>query len=200
MRRLGLTKHRNYREYWVCCACWKPFRSSNYLTAKCAKCGEVGPARIRIQRTVRSKHDSFNADSKLSQHMRKLVSAIRSELGYDKGTFPPSMPTRDFTRHVFLGPEIPRTDDWFTQVFLPRGNYSGFTKRECCTFKIAEEALAHMASATEKKMMQVRMPADLHKWLRMYAAKNDTTMTNVILSYLESLRKRQNASVKVEQI
>ena len=199
MKRLGLTKHRNYREYWVCCACWKPFRSSNYLSAKC-KCGEGGPARIRFQRTRRNYDESFNSDSKISKRLRELATAARASLGYDRGTFPPSMPTRSFTRYALQDFKVYRTTQWFTQIFLPRGRYAGFTDRECCTFKIAEEALVHMGSATEKKMMQVRMPADLHKGWRRYGAKNDTTMTNVILSYLEKLRQRQNASVKVEQI
>jgi len=51
-----------------------------------------------------------------------------------------------------------------------------------------------------KKMMQIRISADLHKWLKLHAAKNDTTMTQIIIDYLERLRQRSEKQVKVDQI
>ncbi len=52
---------------------------------------------------------------------------------------------------------------------------------------------------TDKKMMQIRIPPDLHKWLKLYAAKNDTTMTEILISYLYQLRRREEQSIDVEQ-
>jgi len=53
---------------------------------------------------------------------------------------------------------------------------------------------------TDKKMMQIRISADLHKWLKLHAAKNETTMTNIIIQYLEYVRRKTDRSVTVEQI
>jgi predicted HicB family RNase H-like nuclease len=53
---------------------------------------------------------------------------------------------------------------------------------------------------SDKKMMQIRIEGDLHKWLKLYAAKNDITMTDIIIQYLEYLRRKSAKAVSVEQI
>ena len=53
---------------------------------------------------------------------------------------------------------------------------------------------------TGKKMMQIRITSDLHKWLKLYAAQNDTTMTTIIIEYLEKLRQQNSKRVHVDQI
>ena len=61
-----------------------------------------------------------------------------------------------------------------------------------------EEVINSMSS--NKKMMQIRIPSDLHKWLKLYAAKNDTTMTEIVISYISRLKKSDEKKVEVTQI
>ena len=39
-------------------------------------------------------------------------------------------------------------------------------------------------------MLYVRVPYDLHNWLKVHAAENDTNMSAIILSYLARLQAR----------
>ena len=48
--------------------------------------------------------------------------------------------------------------------------------------------------------MQIRIPADLHAWLRTYAFTNNLTMTSVITTYLDRLRDRKEAPLKVPEV
>ena len=86
---------------------------------------------------------------------------------------------------------------WFCQVFIDGARQVGFFPRCICFHRVAEEAMQQMS---DKKMMQIRIPADLHKWLKLHAAKEDSTMTEIILNYLRGLRRRSENSVKVDQI
>ena len=53
---------------------------------------------------------------------------------------------------------------------------------------------------SSKKMMQIRISSDLHKWLKLHAAQNETTMTTIIINYLERMRQKSQKKVKVDQI
>lgn len=39
--------------------------------------------------------------------------------------------------------------------------------------------------------MQLRIPADVHKWLKRYALDNGTTMTEIVTTYLCRLKDRK---------
>lgn len=50
----------------------------------------------------------------------------------------------------------------------------------------------------ELPRMTIRMSEDLQEWLRDYAERNETTMTEIIKSYLVSLRKRDRMQQRKE--
>ena len=43
----------------------------------------------------------------------------------------------------------------------------------------------------ELKRCTFLFPKDLHRWLKRYAVNRETTMTEVILEYLEDLRRKE---------
>jgi len=55
----------------------------------------------------------------------------------------------------------------------------------------------HMAKT---KMMQIRIPEELHKWFKKYSHDYETTMTTVIITYLERLKSRSTKKYEVDQI
>ncbi len=48
-------------------------------------------------------------------------------------------------------------------------------------------------------MMQVRVPEELHRWLKGYAAQHGTSMTEVVVTYLESLKHKED-TISVKQL
>tara|TARA_B100001250_G_scaffold409845_1_gene435016 strand:- start:4016 stop:4396 length:381 start_codon:yes stop_codon:yes gene_type:complete len=126
--------------------------------------------------------------------MRKAAAVARKALSENYHDRP--------VRDVLLGswPEetLKRSRKWFCQVFLGGERYIGVLDREICLFNNIEEVLNNMSG--NKKMMQIRIPTDLHKWLKLYAAKNDTTMTEIVISYISRLKKSDEKNVEVTQI
>ena len=49
-------------------------------------------------------------------------------------------------------------------------------------------------------MMQMRVPLELHAWLKRYAADNRTTLSGVLLRYAEWLRGQDQKSLDEQQI
>lgn len=198
-----LIRHHNYREYWVCGSCGRPRKEKNRYV-KCYKCRSTTPPRLRI--TTREGRwdpilhrkplggDSHRADSRTSRVMRKAAAVARKALAENYHDRP--------VRDVLLGSwpeETPkRSRKWFCQVFLGGERYIGVLDREICLFNNIEEVLKNMSG--NKKMMQIRIPTDLHKWLKLYAAKNDTTMTEIVISYISRLKKSDEKKVEVTQI
>ena len=74
--------------------------------------------------------------------------------------------------------------------------YAGSLPHEICLMRAISEVKDNMS---DKKMMQIRIPPELHKWFKLYATKNETTMTEVLISYLYSLKRKEEQSVDVEQ-
>jgi hypothetical protein len=153
--------------------------------------------RIRI-RSKRRVGDKAHEDSRISEGLFKAVTIARRGLGLGCNEFPPGHPSRDILDSMTGYFPNPKGTHWYSQVFLGRHTYAGELEREICLLDIVEEVLHIMLP--EKKMMQIRISGDLHKWLKLYSAKYDTTMTDVIINYLEYLRRRSEKSVKVEQI
>ena len=48
--------------------------------------------------------------------------------------------------------------------------------------------------------MQVRVAVDLHSWFKRYCVRKNTTMSDVLIEYLEYLRQKDEKSSAVEQI
>ena len=196
MHLLPLKRHRNFNEYWVCASCGRPRRTNTPNDKACHQCRSTLPPRIRITH-VRGEGDLAHEDSRISKTLMTAAAYARQSLGMGTRTFPLSRPSRDFLYRAQQFEQNTRSRKWFCQVFLPSGRYSGILDREICLSTIIQEVIRHMNG---KKMMQIRISADLHKWLKLHAAKNDTTMTQIIIDYLERLRQRSEKQVKVDQI
>lgn len=48
------------------------------------------------------------------------------------------------------------------------------------------------------KRLTILVTNDLHRWLKGYAVRRETTMTEIILEYLEDLRRKERESEKQE--
>jgi len=127
----------------------------------------------------------------------RAANIVRSGLKFGHGTFPPTFPSRDILNSINEYGKNPGGNLWLCQVFLHGKKYIGKLRTEICFLNVVEEVVMDM---TDKKMMQIRISADLHKWLKLHAAKNETTMTNIIIQYLEYVRRKTDRSVTVEQI
>lgn len=193
----SLISHRNFNEYWVCGTCGRPRRTRTPKTKPCKLCYSVVPPRVRIT-SRRGVGDKAHDDSRIADGLFRAVTIARRGLGFGCNEFPPGYPARDILDSITGNPPNPRSRYWFCQVFLGRHRYAGELEREICLSNIVEEVASIMLS--DKKMMQIRISGDLHKWLKLYAAKHDTTMTDIIIQYLEYLRRKAEKAVKVEQI
>ena len=197
-----LTRHHNYKEYWVCGACNRPLRKR---LRTCSRCGSDEPPRILITHR-RGYPERFNGkgtiskglvlvgdssaeDSLYSRNLFKLTALAKREGGI-------SAPIRELLRTDERA-ELRWAGHWTCRLFVGDSVYVGTFARDICLFKPLKEALSYMSA---KKMMQIRIPSDLHKWLKLHAAKNDTTMTDIIISYVTRLKQKSEASVKVDQI
>jgi len=128
--------------------------------------------------------------------MMTIAADVRRSLGFGTNEFPQSAPTRELLGAVSESREVRTSSGWYTQVFLDDAVYAGELKYEVCLTRVISEVYRAM---NDKKMMQIRIPPDLHKWFKLYATKNETTMTEILISYLHLLRRREEESVDVEQ-
>ena len=194
-----LRKYRNYKEYWVCAACGQVRWKITPLNRPCSRCSSDAPPRLRISHRklrpyrphITDGGDTPTRDSRTSDVLHSLAkkAVLDLSLGISPG---------ELLEEASIGKQhIPRFSGWFCQVFLDEHRYKGFLAEDPCCFRIIAEVKDHM---TQKKMMQIRIPTELHKWFKLHAAKNDTTMTQIIISYIRRVRQREEKSVKVEQI
>lgn len=87
---------------------------------------------------------------------------------------------------------------WYTQAFPQDGyRYAGLLDRDLTAYGWIEHMKKDVGAT---KQFQLRVPADLHWWLKQYAAKNRMTMTDVMVRYLQSLRAREEGRMRVEEL
>ena len=195
---LGLKRHHNFKEYWVCGTCGQRKRHGRAKNLKrCKRCGATQPQRIRLRHRERGEGDRANEDAKKSKAMSSAAAKARKGLRYGTNTFPPSNPYRELLDAAIVYEPNPKNKSWVVQTFTSSGRFLGESDREMCLTAVIEEVVSYMS---ERKMMQIRISDDMHKWLKMYAAQNSTTMTEVVLMYLRRLRDRTEKKVKVDQI
>lgn len=189
-----LKQHHNFNEYWLCATCKRPRRRKTPRERPCVRCGCSNPPLKGI--THRRGDRGAHSDSKYSKDMMRIASGVRRGLRLGTNEFPQSSPTREILETVATTRNIKRSSLWFTQVFIEGVTYAGNLSHEICLTRVISEVRDIMS---DKKMMQIRIPPDLHKWFKLYATKNETTMTEVLISYLYSLKRKEEQSVDVEQ-
>lgn len=195
-RTLGqrLRRHRNFNEYWLCATCKRPRRKSTERERSCVRCGCELPPLIGL--THRRGDRGAHADSRYSKDVMSVASEVRRGLGLGTNEFPQSRPTRELLAGISEPRKVEKSSSWFTQIFIGDLRYAGELPHEVCLTRIVLEVFNTM---TDKKMMQIRIPPDLHKWFKLYATKNETTMTKILIAYLQMLRRREEQSLDVEQ-
>lgn len=52
----------------------------------------------------------------------------------------------------------------------------------------------------ETKMVQMRLPVELHKWFKKFSQKNDTTMTSLVVRHIMALQAKHKRTIEVDQI
>ena len=191
-----LKRHRNFNEYWVCALCGRPRRKNTPRRKPCKYCKSNKPPRLRIT-SRRGEGDIAHEDSRAAKELFSAAVFARKGLGIGTSTFPPSSPSKELLREVVSYESNYNSNQWFCQVFIKDYRYIGELERDICFYEIIPEVIDFM---TGKKMMQIRISADLHKWLKLHAAQNDTTMTEIIIQYLERLRQKSDKKVQVDQI
>lgn len=87
-----------------------------------------------------------------------------------------------------------KTEHWWVVAFLDGYRYSGWMHPGVEVRRPLDSLMTYIG---RKKMFQVRLPEELHRWLKGYAAKHGVSMTEVMVTYVESLKEKEdNMSVK----
>lgn len=189
---MSLRQAHNYREFWVCSSCGTPRRLGIFhFTRDCRKCGSGKPAIIVIQK---KRHPWDKESLSRSAKSRLLLGMTRralSHLGVGKslGEVLESVRPKRKSAGKFSG--------WFTQVRFRKRLLQGILDFDVCLTSTPELVRKYMAKT---KMMQIRIPEDLHKWFKKYAHEYETTMTTVFITYLERLKARSTKKYEVDQI
>lgn len=187
---------------WKCRGCWEIGRvTTPSLRAECRGCGRTNMLYdIHIFRVpVRS----TNRSSVIYKNVRKLQIGV---LKAHPGVFGAAATSisrsyyQDWQRlaSFVFRPHIEPSPKWFVQVFFDGvGRYIGEMSNDFILCGWVEEMKKELG---ESKQFQLRMPPELHWWLKTYAAKNQTTMTEVLLQHVRSLQAREQAAVHVDTL
>ena len=94
-------------------------------------------------------------------------------------------------------PPFEYTERWWSVVFMDGHRYSGWVLDGLEARRPMETVMTY---AGRKKMMQVRVPDELHRWFKGYAVRHNVSMTEVVVTYIESLRQKENDMSGVPQL
>jgi hypothetical protein len=197
MLRLNLERNLNktlrrgsrYKLFWICSVCGNPRRASLVLPAKrCWKCKQEEPNYLVIQERREPAERHSLTRSKKADLVMDMVKAADVEL---------PIPKKRILSSVRVHREVEFPKRTFFQIFEKGYTYSGLVSFDPCMNYIPYRVRKDMSKT---KMMQIRIPADLHKWFKRYTQLNDITMTSIVVAYLERLRTRAKNSSDVEQI
>ena len=189
--RMRLRHVRNYREFWVCSSCGTPRRVGQFHAVKrCGKCHSTSPALLVIQeRRQPWKKESLSRSAK-AQALLRCVDGVKKAL--------PGKGTEEILNEVKTKRKLTRSKfGWYVQFCTRSARKRGLLDFDPCFMYIPMEVRKQM---NKTKMMQLRIPEDLHRWFKKYSQEYDTTMTYIVISYLERLRARTKKDFEVKQI
>ena len=191
---------------WACAYCGSEFYNvqTTLAVGRCNPCKCIGPplAKVRYHKFVRTSGqggvnvrygDSGVVQVAAGKALRARVRHTRKMLK-QVGIDVPESVMFESLAHTHT---VPRSKTWVVQCFFPEARYIGEMPVDPTMFVPVKEVRLLMAG---KKMMQIRVSDDLHKWLRAYVVRNKTTATHVILKHLQSLRAQDEARVKVVEL
>jgi hypothetical protein len=123
--------------------------------------------------------------------------AKEAKLSLKETMYDPSFSYGTLLDGVLQPRKISRRTSWFTQVFHDGGRYLGELAGDICHMGMPDAVVNYMAY---RKMMQFRVAVDLHAWFKRYCVRKNTTMSDVLIEYLEYLRQKDEKSASVDQI
>lgn len=185
----------------MCATCSTQHRDSRQK--KCRVCKVEDPplcAFLQVEVAEKGKPKKFRegdplrAMSRRGREMVRLLAAEKARRGM--GKYAAGMSLRTVFAHMREPRPIPRRRAWFTQVFVEGLRYAGDLPVDICHMGLAGGVVAIMA---ERRMVQFRIPTDLHLWFKRYAARKGTTMTDILINHIESLRLADENASRVEQ-
>lgn len=174
----------------VCAVC----RATKYpkRVRKCDQCKSTALPRAEVL----EKGESWKElNVPFGKEMRRL--AKEAKLKVKENKFDPGISYGDLLEGTLTPRKIAKRTSWFTQVFHDGGRYLGELAGDICHLGMPDVVVKHMA---HRKMMQVRVAVDLHAWFKRYCVRKNTTMSDVLIEYLEYLRHKDEKSSAVEQI
>ncbi len=190
MYSLGLKRHRNFKEYWVCATCHRPRR--NRSLEVCHLCKSDALPILEITQT-RTRGDFAGDASHRSREMFKLAKDVKSKLSLHYHRSPAKF-VLDSVRE-YRKPE--QSDLWYCTFFYGREKFSGELDRDISFMSVPKEVRDSMS---KKKIVQIRLDTDLHRWLKTYAAEKGVTMTDIIKNYIRYIKAKSDKSIEVDQI
>lgn len=191
-------------KYWICSECGVPRRMQGpgILLKRCKQCRSRRPSYIRITPSRKRKHigDICRDDTRWAEAIYREANRLKHESGLlRKGAPERELPARkliEWAGGVRLKP-LERQKDWLCQIWFDGVAYIGYLPHEICFTQTVEEVVEKIIGT---QMTQLRLPIELHTWLKTYAAKQNTTMREIVIYLLTQLKNAVDKSVKTEQI
>ena len=189
--------------FWVCRICRSSRRSRDFVFAPCVKCKNRLPDVTRLSKDFTSDEPEPGNVEARDQYARVVAMQGSEVLRPAKELFRSyGLSERASWHAAYHHTTRPKLKDppkgtWYTQVFPDDGyRYHGYLTEDLVVYGDIE----NMPNDLRSKQFQLRLPDDLHWWLKQYAAKNRITMTDVIIRYLQALRAREEGAMRVEEL
>jgi hypothetical protein len=183
LSRMKISRSTTFR---VCAVCKTPRKVKDQeLVPPCKRCGSPEPLEVLV---VSDERSGFMRTSRIRKIVLREASRVSKLVGVPLGDLLRQMTASDQDASHYA-------EDWFSQVFLDN-TYAGVTLMDV----VYDPPKELVDSVVRKKMMQVRVPDDLHKWFKRYAHDNDSTMSAIVIRFIQRLKVHNTRTVEPEQI
>ena len=197
-----LLRRTKSRIRWICATCQTQHRDNRAKRCRVCKITDlplVAFLHVEVAAKGQPKKyregDPLRAMSRRGREMVRLLAEEKERRGLGKYAAAISLPK--VFAHLREPRRIPRRTTWFTQVFAEGFRYAGELPVDICHMGVVGEIVSLMAA---RRMVQFRIPADLHIWFKRYAARKGVTMTDLMIAHIEKLRRADENATRVEQI
>lgn len=177
------------RFMWTCSACSTPrYWKETHVLKPCSKCGAALPSyHVFI--------DKYNREYTTHSRRSEVLSSEAKRLLRPHGVDVPSA-LRDISDHRGRTP-LHKGDAWFTTIYLPEEKFQGELEFNTVLFYTPQRVRNYVAKT---KMVQMRIPVELHKWFKRFSQEQDTTMTSLIIKHIQALQQKHKKTIDVGQI
>lgn len=173
---------------WLCSTCHNPrIYAHTQSTERCYTCGSTDPLLLEIRT-----HKDIGRTTRLFARAKVLTKLVRQSAVVHKQKLGDLLP-------LVLPPrrKAKKGVKWYTKTAIGDDQYVGFLEFDACFEYIPFRVRKDMSRT---KMVQMRIPDELHKWFKKYSQERDVSMTEIVVLYLEYLRARNKPAIEAEQI